>query len=142
MLNNILRHEANAGYTVEDMYRCVRAWLLLLSGRVVDATGSSTLAHPTTFPRPPGTRLSKFNGSEVRSLAHLTQLVEACTEAWMKFEFDGMKEMIVLKTGKVAGATLEVCSQNMIPAAKCGGGDGAATTPIPAAAAVTGAAES
>lgn len=84
MLNNILRHEANAGYAVDDMYR-----------------------------------LAKLNGVEVRSLEHLVRLVEGCQGPWMRFEFDGIKEMIVLKTEKVADATREVCEQNMIPAAQC-----------------------
>jgi hypothetical protein len=75
-----------------------------------------------------------FNGAEVRSLAHLVRLVEECTqeeEPWMKFEFDGVKEIIVLKTSEVAAATREVCEQNMIPAPRYlearedGGGVGA-----------------
>ena len=71
--------------------------------------------------------MTKFNGTEVRSLAHLVQLVEGCADEWMKFEFSGIKEMIVLKTSKVAAATQEVCAQNMIPAphgdgSKRGGG--------------------
>lgn len=64
-------------------------------------------------------RLAKLNGVEVRSLAHLLQLVQGCQGAWMQFEFHGIKEMIVLKTEKVADATREVCEQNMIPAAQC-----------------------
>ncbi len=60
-----------------------------------------------------------MNGTQVRSLAHLIRLVEGCAEEWIKFEFAGMREMIVLKTGKVAAATSEVCEQNMIPAPQC-----------------------
>lgn len=59
--------------------------------------------------------MTTFNGTEVRNLAHLVQLVETCTDAWSKFEFLGAKEMIVLKTKKIAAATEDVCRQNMIP---------------------------
>ena len=53
--------------------------------------------------------------------------MEGCADEWAKFEFDGIKEMIVLKTSKIAAATEEVCRQNMIPSAKrqdSGGRDG------------------
>lgn len=98
VLNNILRHETNAGYDVDDMYR-----------------------------------LTTFNGTEVRSLAHLVQLVEGCNNEWMKFEFDGIKEMIVLKTSKVAAATQEVCEQNMIPSPHGDGSQRGGGGPPPAA---------
>ena len=97
VLTNILRHEANTGYEVEEVVR-----------------------------------VSKVNGTTVRNLAHLAVLVEeggkeeegdGKEEKWCVFEFDGLKDKIVLASSRIARTTAEVCEQNKIPQAQCLGGE-------------------
>jgi len=61
--------------------------------------------------------LTLFNGEEIRNLAHLVSLVDACREGEMVFEFD-RGEILVLDAGAAHKATQEVASTHGIPASR------------------------
>ncbi len=90
VLSQILRHEANAGYDVDELVR-----------------------------------VTTVNGQAIRNLAHMVALVDGCQEEWVQFEFDGIKDKIVLARSRISTTTQEVCEQNKIPRARFLGGNAA-----------------
>lgn len=58
----------------------------------------------------------KFNGTPVRNLRHLTELVSECQEKYMRFDL-AYREVITLKTDMVEDATASILEMHSIPAA-------------------------
>jgi len=59
--------------------------------------------------------LGTLNGRAVRSVEHLSQLVEENTEPFLRFEFKFSGKVVVLDAQGVAAATAEICEENGVP---------------------------
>ncbi|KAL4447366.1 hypothetical protein ABPG77_007399 [Micractinium sp. CCAP 211/92] len=72
---------------------------------------NATLGYEEIF----NTQVHKFNGTPVRNLRHLAEMVMACTETHMRFDVD-YSEVIVIETAAAREATQEILRLNAIPA--------------------------
>ncbi|PSC72432.1 Protease Do-like 9 isoform B [Micractinium conductrix] len=71
---------------------------------------SATLGYEDTY----NTQVHKFNGTAVRNLKHLAEMVMGCTETHMRFDVD-YSEVIVIETAAVREATQEILLAHSIP---------------------------
>ena len=60
------------------------------------------------------------NGTKVRNLAHLVELVEASSSKFLTFDLAPNDEMVVLEAAALAAATGEILAQHNISSARSG----------------------
>jgi len=59
-------------------------------------------------------QVQRFNGTTVRNLKHLAELVTACSEKYMRFEME-YNELVVLETPEALAATPDVMESHSVP---------------------------
>ena len=63
--------------------------------------------------------LVKVNGEKVLSLQHLKDLLEACTDEFVRFEFAPKDHIVVLERTHLENVTTQVCAEHSIPKPFC-----------------------
>uniref|UniRef100_A0A061QUQ1 Protease do-like 9 isoform 1 n=2 Tax=Tetraselmis sp. GSL018 TaxID=582737 RepID=A0A061QUQ1_9CHLO len=62
-------------------------------------------------------QVKSFNGVPLKNLSHLKQLVEECTEEYMKFDLE-YSEVLILETAAAKASTPEILEVHSIPSAE------------------------
>lgn len=59
--------------------------------------------------------MKTFNGTQIRNLRHLAQLVDTCTDDFMRFELDYCS-LVVIETKVARSVTAKILGDNCVPA--------------------------